>query len=131
MAAYEQDDEQILGENPDGVLLLTEQGYFSVVITKKDSYRFQYDNPVLATDEELTGAFNNCRSYCGCFAVVSKQAILEFSVEQSLFMPRLQKIEAQFELSEDMLTLRWNWQKSESDETYLIVEQWVKVDSVS
>ncbi|MEE9355675.1 MAG: lipocalin-like domain-containing protein [Methylococcaceae bacterium] len=127
LQAYQEENEQqdlVLGESPEGVLILTPEGYFSMIAIRKQRSRPQYDNLVLATNDELLDAMHSCRSYCGRFEIDDNNITL--LVEEGLFEGAPGKIQMQYQCTAQCLNLYWTWDEPNTKSQHNITQTWVK-----
>lgn len=127
---YKDNKEHVFGRHPKGVLLLTKGGYFSVNIVGENivggnSNLLQYDNLILASDDEINNIIRHSRSYCGRFEITDNKHIV-YIIEENILGARQKNIRLRFELSEQQLELRWTRDTLQSEKKHGIIEQWIK-----
>lgn len=106
LSSYEEDDCHVLGEYPAGQLILTEEGYFSIVGARQNRNRPLYDNLILASNEEIYDAIHSSRSYCGRFEIIDENNIT-FYIDDGLFDTEPKNIKMRLESSRQQLEFQW------------------------
>jgi len=120
LSSYEDNDGYGLGECPKGTLLLTKEGFVSLVGVRQNRSRPRYDNLVLASDEEIYDAMQSSRSYCGRFEIIDDKHVSVF-LEGGVSYTVPKTIKMQFELSEQRLELRLTWEEPKTKKTHRMV----------
>ncbi len=74
-----------------GHMMFTDNELFSLVVSRRDRARFQYDNNLLASDDEIHDALDNVVSVCGRYKYIGrnrwsvfKSADLEMAEDRSI-----------------------------------------------
>ncbi len=110
ITAYEEDDKSVLGEYPTGRVLLTQEGYVSIVAARQNRNRPFFDNLILARREEIVDAVESCRSFCGQIDKWDDNNF-SFTIEEGLFDTRIKSIRMNLASSQyklELLGLRSN-----------------------
>lgn len=120
----------MFGRHAKGVLILTKGGYFSVNIVGENivggnSNLLQYDNLILASDDEINNIIRHSRSYCGRFEITDNNHIA-YLIEEDILGARQKNITLRFKLSEQQLELRWTRDTLQSGKKHGIIGQWIK-----
>lgn len=68
-------DNVVLKGQPNGVLLLTKEGFFSMILTSIEQTLPCYDNIILASADEIASAVMSSHSICGHFDIIDSQYI--------------------------------------------------------
>ncbi len=114
-----------MGNSPSGLLILTEQGYFSLLVMKQHRNRPCYDNIILASDQEIQEALNSSFSNCGRFEITGKNSI-SLLIEEGLSDGSNKQKTMQYQLSGQELTFKWTEQCSETGQIHTVIETWTK-----
>ena len=121
ITVFEEDGNQILGDHPDGLLILTAEGIFSLVIVMRDRNRPYYDNLVLATNKELNDAIHTTRSCCGHFEVIDHNQFV-FYIEQGMLETNIEKLNMQFVSSQQQLKFEGRFDTNNKSRIYCVME---------
>jgi hypothetical protein len=73
------------GENPKGLFIFTENGYFSWQVFRSDRPHFLSNNRVNATAEELETTNQGTLAYFGTYSVDETSKVVTFRTEASTF----------------------------------------------
>lgn len=119
---YNEDGDSGLGECPAGQLILTQEGYFSLVIVKQNRNRPRYDNLTLASNEELADAILSCFSYCGRFEVLDENTLV-FHIENGLFDAESKQIRMQLESLQRRHEIEWLRDEKDKSKVYVRLRQ--------
>jgi hypothetical protein len=73
------------GENPYGMLMYGGDGRLSVLIAKRDRPRFESNDLMRGTPDELKAAFEGFTGYCGTYEVDTEKGTVTHKLEGSWF----------------------------------------------
>ncbi|MCP5245665.1 MAG: lipocalin-like domain-containing protein [Burkholderiales bacterium] len=121
ITVFEEDGNRILGDHPDGLLILTAEGIFSLVAVLRDRNRPYYDNLVLATNEELNDAIHTTRSCCGHFEVIDHNHFV-FYIEQGMLETNIKKINIQLVFSQRQLKFEGQFDRIDKSKIHCVME---------
>lgn len=104
LSSYNEDGLNILGDAPKGILILTEQGYFSMVGVASERSKPMNDNFALASNQEIIDAIKSSRSICGRFEINDDISITCF-IEAGISDPKLKAEVMSYDLTDSTLKL--------------------------
>jgi len=111
LSSYHEGGLSALGDTPRGILILTEQGYFSMVGIASERSKPINDNFALASNQEIIDAVKSSRSTCGRFEINDDMSITCF-VEAGISDSGLKTEIMTYDLADNTLQLSYSAQDS-------------------
>lgn len=107
---YRDDDDNLsypFGENVDGMLIYTRNGFVSVQMVSRDRAQFESEDIFSATDGAIRQAYLSLNTYYGVYEVDEANRIVTHLVDQASVPNRAgARLEREFEFGSNTLTLR-------------------------
>ncbi|MFN8371185.1 MAG: beta-ketoacyl synthase N-terminal-like domain-containing protein [Bacteriovoracaceae bacterium] len=111
-----------------GHLILMPTGHFSIILSVSKIPFFKYDNPVLATDEELLLVSRSRISLCGNFSITEKEILCD-AVESFISIQKKSLI-IEYKINGNFLTLQWSL-VLENGDRYKVNSEWLKHEKLT